>query len=763
MITVPGPAQPAAAGDPAAAAAAVHVTGLGKRYGDVVALAEVDLVVRPGEFFTLLGPSGSGKTTLLRLIAGFERPDRGRIELGGRDVTGVPPYSRDVNTVFQDYALFPHMTVGQNIEYGLRVRRAPKAERREKVARALDMVRLAGLGSRKPAQLSGGQRQRVALARAIVNQPRVLLLDEPLGALDLKLRQEMQLELLRVQREVGITFIYVTHDQEEALTMSDRIAVLNHGVIEQIGGPVEVYERPRTAFVAGFIGVSNLIERDGHRITVRPEKITLLEDGQQEPPGAHVEPGRIRNVVYAGVLTRYVVDLDAGGELVVSRQNAAAPDDGLARGGPVRLAWRPEQAFTIPQGPGQGPSPGEGLPMRTHPRRIALGLAAVSLIAAGCSNGSNSGGAPPGGNSAAGSTIPTAGLPMLQKIGKGEGQLNLIAWEGYLDPKWVKPFQQQTGCQVNAKYAGSSDEMVALMKNGGGGQYDMVSSSGDADLRILYAGDARPVNVNLIPSWRDFFPAFQSPPFNTVGGEHYGVSLQWGPNVLMYNTKDFPAAPPSWSVIYDSKYKGQVTVPDNPIQIADAALYLKTHKKSLGITDPYELTQPQFTAAVSLLASQRPLIEKYWTLASQEIFDFKNGNAVIGAGWPYQVSTLKADHFSIGSEVPSEGATGWADTWMLAAKAPHINCAYMWMRYISTPQVQAEQAITYGETPDNTLACRYMDQMQPGSCAEFHANAPASYLNSISLWKTPIATCDNGNKDCVPYSGWVAAWNTKVK
>src|SRR5215831_10281362 len=324
MITVPGPAQPAAAGDPAAAASAIHVTGLRKRYGDVTALADVDLVVREGEFFTLLGPSGSGKTTLLRLIAGFERPDAGRIELGGRDVTQVPPYARDVNTVFQDYALFPHMTVAQNIEYGLRVRRVAKAERRNRVNRALEMVRLPGLGGRKPAQLSGGQRQRVALARALVNEPEVLLLDEPLGALDLKLRQEMQLELLRVQREAGITFIYVTHDQEEALTMSDRIAVLDKGSIEQIGEPLEVYERPRTAFVAGFIGVSNLIERDGRRITVRPEKIVLLEDGQEEPSDTRVESGQIRDVVYAGVLTRYIVDLDAGGELVVSRQNAEA-------------------------------------------------------------------------------------------------------------------------------------------------------------------------------------------------------------------------------------------------------------------------------------------------------------------------------------------------------------------------------------------------------------------------------------------------------
>jgi len=351
MITDPGPAPPSAAGEPAAAAAAVRVSGLRKRYGDVVALGGVDLVIGAGEFFTLLGPSGSGKTTLLRLIAGFERPDAGRIELGGSDVTRVPPYARNVNTVFQDYALFPHMTVGQNIEYGLRVRRVPRADRREKVDRALEMVRLSGLGDRKPAQLSGGQRQRVALARAIVNEPQVLLLDEPLGALDFKLRQEMQIELQHVQREVGITFVYVTHDQEEALAMSDRIAVLSNGGIEQIGTPLEVYERPRTDFVAGFIGISNLIERDGRHMTIRPEKIRLLAEGEEPPPGARVETGRIRDVIYVGVLTRYIVDLDAGGELVVARQNEQAPAATHDRGKtPARIAWLPDQTITITQG-----------------------------------------------------------------------------------------------------------------------------------------------------------------------------------------------------------------------------------------------------------------------------------------------------------------------------------------------------------------------------------------------------------------------------
>jgi putative spermidine/putrescine transport system ATP-binding protein len=351
MIANPAPGRPADVGRAAASQAAVRVAGLRKHYGGVVALGGVELTVERGEFFTLLGPSGSGKTTLLRLIAGFEQPDAGQIELAGRVVTGAPPYARDVNTVFQDYALFPHMTVAENIEYGLRVRRMPRPARREKAGQALEMVRLSGLGQRKPAQLSGGQRQRVALARAIVNEPQVLLLDEPLGALDLKLRQEMQLELQHVQREVGITFVYVTHDQEEALSMSDRIAILNQGHIEQVGAPIDVYEHPRTAFVAGFIGISNLIERDGRQITVRPEKIRLLADGDQAPGGARVETGRLRDIVYVGVLTRYVIDLDAGGELVVARQNEAAPalSDAMS-GARVRIAWRDDQAFAVTGG-----------------------------------------------------------------------------------------------------------------------------------------------------------------------------------------------------------------------------------------------------------------------------------------------------------------------------------------------------------------------------------------------------------------------------
>jgi putative spermidine/putrescine transport system ATP-binding protein len=346
---------PARRSDPPAVDSAVpdvEAVALYRSYGDVDAVDGVDLAVAPGEFFTLLGPSGSGKTTTLRLIAGFERPDSGRILLSGRDVTGRPPYDRDVNTVFQDYALFPHMTVEQNVGYGLMVKSVRKAERAQRVGEALEMVRLAGLGRRRPAQLSGGQRQRVALARAIVNRPRVLLLDEPLGALDLKLRQEMQLELKRIQQEVGITFIYVTHDQEEALTMSDRLAVFRDGHIEQVGTPAGVYEHPESEFVAGFVGVSNVLERDGQRFTVRPEKIRLLNENDEPAAGSVSERGRIREVVYVGMVTRYVVDLEDGGALTVVRQNleTTSADVVEARGRAVRLAWRPEHTYLIDPG-----------------------------------------------------------------------------------------------------------------------------------------------------------------------------------------------------------------------------------------------------------------------------------------------------------------------------------------------------------------------------------------------------------------------------
>jgi putative spermidine/putrescine transport system ATP-binding protein len=341
------PAPTAAEAESPAGVPAVRLSGIRRVYGDVVAVAGVDLDIAAGEFFTMLGPSGSGKTTTLRVIAGFERPDAGEVELQGVDVTRVAPSQRAVNTVFQDYALFPHMTVAENVEYGLRVKGMSRRDRRRRAQDVLERVRLPGVGDRKPVQLSGGQRQRVALARAIVNGPPVLLLDEPLGALDLKLRQEMQTFLKALQQDLGITFVYVTHDQEEALTMSDRLAVFNDGRIEQVGAPADVYERPATEFVAGFVGISNVLDRDGRRITIRPEKIRMSDEGSGEG-----EAGTVREVVYVGMVTRFVVDLDAGGRLVVVRQNLeTSSQEALSeQGRRVRLSWRPEHTYEIKEG-----------------------------------------------------------------------------------------------------------------------------------------------------------------------------------------------------------------------------------------------------------------------------------------------------------------------------------------------------------------------------------------------------------------------------
>ena len=359
-------------------------------------------------------------------------------------------------------------------------------------------------------------------------------------------------------------------------------------------------------------------------------------------------------------------------------------------------------------------------------------------------------------------TIPFAQAAMavapLTHIGKGEGVLNVVAWEGYAQDDWVKPFEAATGCMVHAKYAGSSDEMVALMRNGGGDQYDVVSASGDATLRLIYGHNVQPINIKLIPAWKNFIPKLKSPDFNTVKGVHYGVSYEWGPNTLLYNTKAVTPAPTSWSVIYDNTYAGKITVPDNPIQIADAALYLSKSQPSLGITDPYELNQTQMDAVVALLKQQRPLIKKYWALASDEISLFTKGDAVVGAAWPYQTNTLQAAKVPVADTLPVEGVTGWADTWMISAKTPHPNCAYEWINWVTTPKVQAQQAIYFGETPANTLACKEMDAQQAGSCAQYHANAPASYFDAIKFWKTPLKECGNGKSDCLDYQAWQRAW-----
>jgi putative spermidine/putrescine transport system substrate-binding protein len=363
-------------------------------------------------------------------------------------------------------------------------------------------------------------------------------------------------------------------------------------------------------------------------------------------------------------------------------------------------------------------------------------------------------------------TIPVSGVSRSSavpaSIGPGEGALTLVAWEGYTQPQWVKPFEKATGCKVSAKYAGSSNDMFNLMTSGGGGQYDMVSASGDASLRLIYAGAVAETNVKLIPAYKDFFTAFKSPPNNTVDGKHYGVSLQFGPNVLLYQTEKIKPKPTSWAAIYDPKYKGQITIPDNPIQIADAALYLSKTKPALGITDPYELTKEQLAASVALLKKQRPLVKKYWGLASDQIDLFKNGGSTIGASWPYQLNTLRAAKVPVAAVTPKEGVTGWLDTWMLSSKAKHPNCAYRWLQWISTPKVQAQQAIYFGETPVNKKACVWMDRLSKGSCAQYSANAPESYYRSIKFWKTPITDCGNGKKNCTDLRAWTTAW-TQIK
>jgi putative spermidine/putrescine transport system ATP-binding protein len=331
---------------------AILFNHVSRHFGELKAVEDVMLEIADGEFFSMLGPSGSGKTTCLRMIAGFDRPTTGQIFLFGRDVSNLPPYERPVNTVFQDYALFPHMTVAENIGYGLMIKKISKEERSIHVDEMLDLVRLPGFGQRKPSQLSGGQRQRVALARALINHPRVLLLDEPLGALDLKLRQQMQVELKNIQQQVGITFVFVTHDQEEALTMSDRIAVFSQGKIEQIGSPADVYEHPSTPFVAGFVGTSNLIEGEmAKRITgkeakfsIRPEKIHLSGPDEKTSEEMFSADGKVRDVIYLGLYTRYLVELKGGGDLVVVEQNlnTTSMDAMKARGESVCVFWKKE-------------------------------------------------------------------------------------------------------------------------------------------------------------------------------------------------------------------------------------------------------------------------------------------------------------------------------------------------------------------------------------------------------------------------------------
>jgi len=391
-------------------------------------------------------------------------------------------------------------------------------------------------------------------------------------------------------------------------------------------------------------------------------------------------------------------------------------------------------------------------------RWIALIAATVMLaVAAGCGGSSGGGGAGGGGGNGGGGSS----TKVVESIGKGEGALNLIAWQGYTEPDVVKPFEKSTGCQVHVTYGQTSDEMVQLMRSG---NYDGVSASGDATNRLIAAGDVVPVDVQkLIPDWKDISPALQSPPHNTVGGLHYGVSYEWGADVLMYNTQVVKPAPTSWGVIFDgSSYKGKVDAYDSPIYIADAAVYLKATQPDLKITDPYELTQDQFDAAVALLKKQRAQIGNYWSSYTSQIQDFKQKSIVIGPTWPYQYNTLKGEKQPVATVLPKEGATGWADTWMLSSQAKHPNCMLMWMKWATEPFTQAHTAYTFGSAPANPKACTILDKMVANYCTAYHVTDP-NYFKQIAYWKTPLTDCgDSRGNDCIPYSEWTTAW-TDIK
>jgi putative spermidine/putrescine transport system substrate-binding protein len=358
--------------------------------------------------------------------------------------------------------------------------------------------------------------------------------------------------------------------------------------------------------------------------------------------------------------------------------------------------------------------------------------------------------------------VPAAGVGSKQGlpagIGPGEGRLALVAWEGYSEEQWVMPFERESGCDVSVKYAASSDDMVTLMRSGGGGRYDMVSASGEASGRLISGKDVQPVNVNLVPGFGNFVLPLKAPAHNTVRGVHYGLSALWGANTLLYDTTRVKPAPRSWASIYDPRYRDRITVPDNPIQIADAALYLSKTRPGLKIADPYELDEAQFAAVLGLLRKQRPLVRRYWTSASDEISLFKRGLAWLGPAWHYQTARLVDAKEPVRELIPSEGATAWADSWLLSANAKHPNCAYRWLRWVSSPRVQAQQAVFFGATPANRLACTYMDLIEEGSCARYHADAPLSYYERIRFWKTPAADCGNGRENCFDYAKWVRAW-----
>jgi putative spermidine/putrescine transport system substrate-binding protein len=382
---------------------------------------------------------------------------------------------------------------------------------------------------------------------------------------------------------------------------------------------------------------------------------------------------------------------------------------------------------------------------------VVAGLVAFMLVLAGCGGSDDDGG---------------GGGEELQKLGKGEGQVDLISWAGYVEPEWSKPFEQKTGCKVNNKVAGTSDEMVQLMRTG---EYDGVSASGNASARLVDGGDVAPVNVGLVPNYETIFDDLKDQPYNTFDGVHYGIPHGRGANLLMWNSDSVEPAPDSWDVMLDpkiaSKYKGKISAYDDPIYIADAAVYLMTHQPDLGIENPYELNQEQFDAAVQLLEEQQPNVGEYWSEATKQISAFANGDSEVGTTWQYQYFALQEEGEPVAASpasqgfLPKEGATGWSDTWMISSKAKHPNCMYMWMNHIISPKANAEVAEFFGEAPAQSLACD--ETADKEFCAKYHADNPA-FWKRVYYWETPLADCGNGEENCMDYNDWVKAW-TSIK
>ena len=378
-----------------------------------------------------------------------------------------------------------------------------------------------------------------------------------------------------------------------------------------------------------------------------------------------------------------------------------------------------------------------------------LALAAVmGLVAVACASDTTS--TPAGGGTSSGPAT----------IGEGEGKLNLVAWAGYTEDDWVKPFEQETGCKVSVKYGNTSDDMVNLMRQGGGTVYDGVSASGDATNRLIANGDVAPIDISMFSDYADVMPTLQNPPHNTVDGVHYGVPYMWGPNLLLYNTDVVKPAPDSWSVVFEpnSPYSGKITAYDSPIYIADAALYLKATQPDLGIEDPYELTSDQLDAATELLKTQAGMIGKYWAAYTDEISGFDSGDMVVGTAWPVNQQYIEIDNkVPVESTIPTEGVTGWADTWMMSSNAQHPNCMLMWMKYSLSADVQTQVAEFYGATPSNTASCPQLNK-DLGKAADIYHCGDDQFLATVELWKTPLADCGNGSTDCMDYSAWTEKW-----